>query len=147
MKTILTSIHFILVSSFTIYCYGQKIEQKRKLSKQEYLERSKNQRNTGWILLGGGTLAVVAGAIIFDKNFDIWDDTSDNAETGGVVLMGVGGAAMASSIFLFSQSMANKEISKELSVIIKLNQAPQIREKQFYFEKIPTIGITWHLFR
>jgi hypothetical protein len=147
MKMALTSILFILLPSFTIYCYGQKIEQKRKLSKQEYLERSKNQRNTGWILLGGGAIAVVTGAIIFDKNFDIWDETSDNAETGGVVLMGVGGAAMASSIFLFSQSMANKEISKELSAFIKINQAPQIRETQCYFERFPSLGISWYMSR
>lgn len=143
----MVSIQLILFVSFTYNCFGQKIEQKRKLSKQEYIDRSKHQRNTGWILLGGGTLAVVTGAIIFDRNFDIWDDTSDNAETGGAVLMGLGGAAMASSIFLFSQSMANKEISRELSAFIRVNQAPQIRNMHLYYEKYPAAGISWYMFR
>ncbi len=128
-------------------CYGQKIEQKRKLSKQEYLDKSIKQRNTGWILLGGGALAVVGGGIIFDRNFDIWDETSDNAETGGIVLMGVGGAAMATSIFLFSQSMANKEFSKELSAFIRVDQALQIKKTQFYFEKYASVGVYWYMLR
>lgn len=147
MKTILTSLLFIIIYSCTINCYGQRIEQKRKLPKQEYLDRSIKQKNIAWILLGGGALAVVGGAIIFDRNFDIWDETSDNAEIGGVVLMGVGGAAMASSIFLFSQSMANKKNSKELSAFIRVDQTPQIKNMQFNFEKYLSAGITWYMFK
>ena len=147
MKFILKSIFFIALYSCTMNCFGQKIEQKRRLSKQEYLDKSINQRNTAWILLGGGALAVVGGAVIFDRNFDIWDDTSDNAEIGGIVLMGAGGAAMASSIFLFSQSMANNKLSKELSAFIRFDHALQIKNMHFYFEKYPSLGISWYILR
>lgn len=147
MKIILTFILFILFHVCITNCYGQRIEQKRKLSKQEYFDRSIKQRNAAIILVTGGTLAVVGGTVIFERNFDLWDDSNDDVEIGSVVAMGVGAAAMISSIFLFSQSMANKEISRELSAFIKINQAPQIRNTQFYYEKYPAAGITWYMFR
>ncbi len=40
--------------------------------KNEYLKISQRQKKTGWFLLGGGIVTVVA--IIIQKTYDFWDD-------------------------------------------------------------------------
>ena len=147
MKNILLTFTIASLAIFSNKAEAQRIEKGKKLSKQDYFERSRQQRNTGWFLLGGGALAVVGGAIIFDRNFDIWDESTDNAEVGGVVLMAAGGLSMASSIFLFSRAMDNKERSKEMSAFIKIEQATQINGQNLYLQKFPAIGIVWHPLR
>jgi hypothetical protein len=144
MKNILLTLIIALLTVLTIKVYAQRINEGKKLSKQDYFERSRQQRNTAWFLLGGGALAVAGGAIIFDRNFDIWDENTDNAEVGGVVLMAAGGLSMASSIFLFSRAMDNKERSREMSTFIKIEQATQINGQNLYLQKFPAVGILWH---
>jgi hypothetical protein len=144
MKNILLTLIIALLTVLTIKVYAQRINEGKKLSKQDYFERSRQQRNTAWFLLGGGALAVAGGAIIFDRNFDIWDENTDNAEVGGVVLMAAGGLSMASSIFLFSRAMDNKERSREMSAFIKIEQATQINGQNLYLQKFPAVGILWH---
>ena len=144
MKNILLTFIIALLTISTNKVQAQKIERKKNISKQEYFDISRQQKNTAWILLGGGALAVAGGAIIFDRNFDIWDESTDNAEVGGVVLMAVGGLSMASSIFLFSRAMDNKERFREMSAFIKIEQATQIHGQNLSLQKFPAVGILWH---
>jgi hypothetical protein len=144
MKNILLTFIIASLAILTTNVQAQRIEKGKRLSKQDYADRSRQQRNTAWILLGGGALAVAGGAILFDRNFDIWDESTDNAEVGGVVLMAAGGLSMASSIFLFSRAMDNKERSREMSAFIKIEQATQINGQNLYLLKFPAVGILWH---
>ncbi len=144
MKNILLTFIIASLTVLSINVQAQRIEKGKSLSKQDYFERSRQQRNTAWMLLGGGTLAVVGGAIIFDKNFDIWDESTDNAEVGGVVLMAAGGLSMAASIFLFSKAMVNKERSREMSAFVKIERSTQLNGQNFYIQNFPAIGILWH---
>ncbi len=144
MKNILLTFIIALLTISTNKVQAQKIERRKNISKQEYFDISRQQKNTAWILLGGGALAVAGGAIIFDRNFDIWDESTDNAEVGGVVLMAVGGLSMASSIFLFSRAMDNKERFREMSAFIKIEQATQIHGQNLSLQKFPAVGILWH---
>ena len=50
------------------------------LSKTEYLQKSKKQKTTAWILLGVGTIAWVAGASKYMNQ-------NDNKDGGGEVAM------------------------------------------------------------
>jgi hypothetical protein len=47
-----------------------------KISKTDYLQKSRNQETGGWILLGGGTAMIVVGGIGFNKT-DFWSSDSD----------------------------------------------------------------------
>ena len=49
----------------TANALGQQINPNQPLTRQDYLKKSKTQKKTAWILLGGGT-AVAAGAAILD---------------------------------------------------------------------------------
>ena len=61
MKKIILSLTLLLflVKSFS---------QTPALTKDEYLQKSKNQKTTAWVLLAGGTTMAVVGAIIGGKD-------------------------------------------------------------------------------
>lgn len=82
----------------------QSFVQNPSLSKDDYLQKSKSQKKTGWILLGGGTAIAVVGAIIFDES----DDWS-SVDTGGFMMLGGAAAGLASiPFFISSAKNANK---------------------------------------
>lgn len=100
--------------------FSQKITGKPALGKQEYLEKSRNQKQTAWILLGGGALAVAAGTAIFEENFDIWNDNNET-EVAGAALATGGAVAMIGSIFMFSASKNNHERAMEMGFKMEKN--------------------------
>ncbi|MDO9594178.1 MAG: hypothetical protein Q7J19_04205 [Lutibacter sp.] len=97
MKTI--SI-FLVILFVVLQSFGQN----PSFSKEDYLQKSKSQKKTGWILLGGGTAIAVVGAILFDES----DDWS-SADTGGFIMLGGAAAGLASiPFFISSAKNANK---------------------------------------
>jgi hypothetical protein len=52
----------IILLSFTINSFSQ-VEKAPMLSRNYYLQKSRNNNTIGWILLGGGTAMIVGGAI------------------------------------------------------------------------------------
>ena len=101
MKKIIFSITLILfvVKSFSQTPSGQ-------LSKDYYLTKSKNQKTTAWILLVGGTLMVVGGAISFGDNYYYGSDTATDV-SGFIVLGGL--LSDIASIPFFISSSKNKK--------------------------------------
>jgi len=121
---------------------GQRIKNTQQFNRSDYLDRSCAHRNTGWILLGGGALAVVGGFAIFANNFDLWNDSNDNVEVGSIIMVGVGGVAMAGSIFFFSSTIVNRRHANDLSANIKLESIPNTKSPLQY-RPMPAIGIAW----
>jgi len=77
--------HRIRISLFILLvvssvCMGQRIRNTQQFNRSDFFDRSRAHRNTGWILLGGGALAVVGGFAIFANNVDLWNDSNDNVE-------------------------------------------------------------------
>jgi len=60
----------ILLLSFTARAVCQDTTQ-LKHTKEYYLEKSKRQRKTGWILLGTGAVAVTAGILLVENGIAI----------------------------------------------------------------------------
>jgi len=90
--------------------------QNRIETKEFYLKRSKNQKNTAWILLGGGTALAIIGVIGFEQNFDVWGDNDSYTRTdifGFVLLTGI--VADLVSIPFFISSSHNKKVASSLS--------------------------------
>lgn len=77
--------------------------------KQYYLEKSKRQRTTGWVLAGMGTAMIVVGAITFNQNFNI-DWTSEGSGGGDIEgwVMVLGVPVALSSIPFFVSASKNK---------------------------------------
>ncbi len=74
----------MLFSLLTISVFGQ-----TTFSKEYYLQKSKNQKKTGWILLGGGTLMAVIGAVSFNSNYNSSGDYGSTDAAGFLFLGGV----------------------------------------------------------
>ena len=78
-------------------------------TKEYYLEKSKKQKKTAWIMLGGGAALAIIGAANFSSS---WDSGS-NSETdvsGFVFLGGMLSALISIPIFISSGVNHNKAV-------------------------------------
>lgn len=69
-------------------CFSQK-KSLDKYSKDYFLQKSKSKKQTAWLLLGGGTAAVIGGAIGFANTFEINLWSNDNNKDNGNGFFGV----------------------------------------------------------
>lgn len=95
---------------FSAQTFGQ------EMTKENYLEKSRRQKTTGWILLGGGVAMAVAGGVLFNENFKIFgsEAENDNAGIGGAMFV-VGGLAALGSIPVFIISGSNAKKAAQMS--------------------------------
>jgi len=99
MKTI-TALLIILFFIPNTFC--------QTLSKGDYLLKSKSQKTTGWILLGGGTAIAIAGTISM-SNQDFWSSDNSDYDTAGFMMLGGLAVGLASiPFFISSAKNANK---------------------------------------
>lgn len=94
----------LIVSLLTFKTFSQTIQPAH--SKDYYLQKSKKQKTTAWILLGGGTLMAVVGGISFSNNFDVFSSNSGTDASGFIFLGGV--LADIASIPFFISATHNK---------------------------------------
>jgi len=102
----------------TANALGQQINPNQPLTRQDYLKKSKTQKKSAWILLGGGA-AVAAGAAILDVSSD-WS----KSETPYLVALSIGCASMLGSIPLFIASKRNKRKAMNASTYFEIQQNP-----------------------
>ncbi len=109
MKTLLITFVFLIISQNV---FSQRFTDQNQI-KDFYLEKSKNQKTTGWILLGAGTALVIAGGYVFDKT---WDDASSTTTdiAGFAILTGV--IADLASIPYFISAGRNKRKAASFSL-------------------------------
>lgn len=109
---------------FSITCLCQKTNDSVPTVEKDYLQKSKNQKTAGWILLGGGTALIVTGFIIGNGENSTFDDAAE-----GALLAGVGVLSALGSIPLFVASGRNKKIAMKMTTRIKMENTA-IPEKQ-----------------
>jgi hypothetical protein len=122
-KAILLAI-LLVISAAT---FSQQIKSSPTLTKQDYLQKSKNQKTAAWVLLGGG-IAMFAIAAPGNVSFDALG-----------VLVVVGTVATLSSIPLFIASHRNKK--KSMSLSFKNETAPQIQKSSFVYRSVPSLTL------
>ena len=91
---------------------GYSQTEKKDFSKDHYLQKSKNQRTVGWILLGGGAAVGFAGLIVATD--DLWDEP-DGLGTG-LTLFTVGAVSSLASIPFFLSARNNSQKAASLSM-------------------------------
>ena len=99
MRKIRLLLALLLVSSILI-------GQTKEFSKDYFLQKSKKQKTTAWILLGGGTAMVVGGLTAFNSSWDSGTNTETDI-SGIIVLAGI--AAGGASIPYFISAAKNKK--------------------------------------
>ncbi|HMO32357.1 MAG TPA: hypothetical protein PKE63_09280 [Lacibacter sp.] len=72
--------------------------------RQYYLDKSKSQRITGWVLAGAGSAMIIGGYIGFQENFDLFGPGGENE--AWIMLLGV--PVALSSIPFFISASKNK---------------------------------------
>lgn len=81
-----------------------------QLSKQDYIQKSKNQRTFAWILTGGGVGMVIGGVVLIASE----PNYVDYGTIGGA-LIGGGAVAIAGGIVLFSAAKKNERKADEVA--------------------------------
>lgn len=102
--------------------------------KQDYLQKSKNQKTAAWVLLGGGTVLIGTGFLIGDRKESSFDDAAT-----GVIVGGLGLLATIGSIPLFIASGKNKR--KALSVSFKNERFQQIKNSSLVYYPMPAVSL------
>jgi hypothetical protein len=102
--------------------------------KADYLQKSKNQKTSAWVLLGGGAGLIIAGTLIGNGKEASFDDAGT-----GVVLGGIGALSMLGSIPLFIASGKNKR--KAMSMSFKNELMPQLQNGSFVNRSVPSLSL------
>lgn len=102
---------FILTS---ISLSGNSQEEQKDFSKENYLQKSKNQRTVGWVLLGAGAAVGTVGIIVTNEADSFFED-SGKIDTG-LTLFAVGAASTLASIPFFIIAGSNSRKAASLSL-------------------------------
>lgn len=122
---LLSMVMALAISSFS---------QKPVLTKEEYLKKSKNQKVTARIMLGGGASLILLGNLIGNREESSFDEAGS-----GFIIAAIGGASMLGSIPLFIAAGKNKRKAMELAFINE--KVPIPRNGSFTKLSCPSVGI------
>lgn len=141
MKKILFLLIFLLVVTRV---FSQAQEQ--AYSKDYYLEKSRNQKNTALVLIGGGTLLAIIGAASFDAGWHVARDgdstsLSPASETDFFGFMFMGGvAAGLASIPFFISAGHNARMAATISLNNQKMLMPALSASSV--KTLPTLTVT-----
>lgn len=130
MKTI--SI-FLVILFVSLQSFGQN----QALSKEDYSQKSKNQKTTGWILLAGGTTMAVAGLISM-SNQDFWSSDNSSYDASGFLFFGGLAVDLASIPFFISSA---KNARKAATISFNYQKAYFPQHNTFVAKMQPTITL------
>ena len=102
-----------------------------------YLQKSKRQKTTGWILLGVGMVAYIGGAVAYTNSWDSWDGYSSDPGTGAAIVELVGFGMTIASVPVFINAAKNKGRAE----ILLRNENIMMSFNPRGIQPIPTIGI------
>ena len=125
MKKLIT---FVLLVVVSIATFSQKNNPAPLLTKQDYLQKSRNQKTAAWILRGSGAVLFIPGII--------WATTSIDS-VGPDILLVAGGACILTSVPLFMASRKNKRRAMTMS----LNWQQSIQKKDLVKTAIPSLAL------
>jgi hypothetical protein len=107
------------------------------LSKEDYLQKSKNQNTAGWIMLGGGVALSIIGTIGFNSTYDLFVESSAADAYAFMIITGTG--LSLGSIPLFIASRRNHKKAANLSFKSQHIYIPQ--QNSFVFKSQPALSL------
>ena len=126
----------VIFSALAISAFSQQSKLSATLTKQDYLKKRKTQTTIAWVLLGGGTIAWLAGVSKYMNQ-------NDNKDGGGEAAMVIGGVAGLSSIPFFI--MASKNKKRAASVSFKMEQSPYLKVTKTGYAYFPAVSYRLNL--
>lgn len=124
--------------------FSQQTKSSMALTKQDYLQKSKNKNKVAWIMAGGGATLFLTG-IIIPRGEIIHDGFFQEYKNDGIkrsfVLTGT--LSMLGSIPLFISSHHNKKKAALLS--FKNEPVQQINKSSLVYRNIPSLTLKFRL--
>lgn len=108
MKRIATCTMFLIFSATS---FSQLKSATPTLTKEDYLQKSKRQKTTAWLMLGGGIVVGFVGL----TQFNFAGSVTEVNNTPGTVLFLTGNALVIGSIPFFSASKRNRKKAMSMS--------------------------------
>lgn len=134
-------ISFVILLIVSVVSFSQQTNPSPALTKQGYLQKSKNQKTAAWICLGGGGALFITGLAIFPTGWSplLGGGTQEDGRRApaSITLLLTGVTSMFVSIYNFKASSRNKR--KVLNVSFKNETAPQIQKSSFVYQHIPSL--------
>ena len=106
-----------------------------KNSKEYYLQKSRNQKKAGWILLSGGAVLATVGGIGFSENFGIFTNNATGDGYGFMFLTGVISGLSSIPFFISSGNNARRAATLTFNADLFPKQNALVQNYQ------PVIGI------
>lgn len=100
--------------------------------KNEYLQKSRNQKGWAWgLLIGGTVLSAVGMAIAISELNQLFEDSSDDSDLATAFFI-VGAASMLGSIPFYAASKKNQRLAESAGVSFDLEkwQGPRLSSAQ-----------------
>ena len=129
----LTLIAMLIIMISTCFCQDQK-DLIKPFTRGYYLQKSHDQKATGWILLSVGALASAGGIVWALGDVFSQDETPD-------VLFFSGLGIMAASIPFFIASGRNKRKAEEAHVYLKLEKTLMPQNQSIVLKSYPAVAI------
>jgi len=120
--------------------FSQQSNPSKPLTRADYLQKSKNQKTAGWILLGSGAVLSVTGLVIYRNSIEDSNNPFEFLKGKGAGASAIGFLAMAGSIPLFIASGKNRR-KAEASVSFKMENATLIGKCAVSNNRYPAVGI------
>lgn len=124
--------------------FSQQTNPAPQLTNQDYLQKSKKQKTTAWILLAGGAALSITGAILSSHTLiniliDPLNPESTSGSDADVIVLLTGAAAMLGSVPLFISAGKNKR--KAMSLSFKMEQVPQLQIASLVNKPTPSVSL------
>ncbi|SRR6266498_3132726 len=137
---------FCLLLIVTVTLFSQSLQAPDSSIKTDYLKKSKNQKTTAWVLLGGGLALTTVGTVLAlnDLNTGLGnifnpDPQPTHNGTGASVLAITGVASMLGSIPFFISASKNKH--KALSITFKNDFIPEVQKNSIVKVPLPEMSL------
>lgn len=130
MKKAILCVTFLVIAAAS---FSQQPDPSQPLTREDYLQKSKNQKIAAWALLGGG-LAMFAIAAPGEVSFNT---------LGTLVILGAAGTL--GSIPLFIAAARNKRKAMKATASLKFESSPSIYPESMGFHSMPSLSIKINL--
>ena len=108
--------------------------------KNSYLQKSKNQRTAGFIILGTGFAVDIIALSTFPKDYGILNTPDQNRQaTTSAWIFLAGTATMLASIPFFATAHANKK--KALRLAINIQELPLLKSNNLLITNYPALTL------
>jgi hypothetical protein len=134
----------ILVAFITIMnsVAAQRADTVKYQSKEYYMNKSRSQSTSAWVLLGGGAALATGGLLIGMNNLDWgYENDNDGDYDLGMGMFWVGSAAMLGSIPLFIASARNKGRGLSASASLKMEHSTYLNKSAFVKRSYPALSV------